>query len=162
MISVREPSGRPPVASSIAGMPVVSARAGVWVAAGKRSASRCRSAASFAGAADMEGAEAGVHAGSVRERVGAGGMFAEWFPEAENRVAAEDLHDAAAMEVEQGGAAVGAGEEGAEEMHGRKGLKGARAFRFGGHSGGRGQARPGWARERGGEIRRRRCGGGRP
>ena len=71
----------------------------------------------------MDGAEAGVHAGSVGERVGAGRMFAERFPEAENRVAAEDLHDAAAMEFEQGGAAVGAGEEGAEEMHGRKGLR---------------------------------------
>ena len=72
----------------------------------------------------MEGAEAGVHAGSVREIVGAGGMFAEWFPETENRVTAEDLDDAAAMEFEQAGAAVGAGEEGAEELHGRKGLKG--------------------------------------
>ena len=73
-----------------------------------------------------------MHAGSVGERVGAGGMFAERFPEAEKRVAAEDLDDAAAMEFEQGGAAVGAGEEGAEEIHGRKGLKGERVFRVGG------------------------------
>lgn len=109
-----------------------------------------------------EAGQSRVHAGSVREIVGAGGMFAEWFPETENRVTAEDLHDAAAMEFEQAGAAVGAGEEGAEELHGRKGLKGERAFRFGGRSGRRGQARPGWAWERGGEIRRRRCGGGRP
>jgi len=45
----------------------------------------------------------------------ADGIFAERLPEAENGMTTEDLHDAAAMEFEQSGAAVGTADEGGEE-----------------------------------------------
>jgi hypothetical protein len=58
--------------------------------------------------------------GSVRVIFGAGGVFAQRFPNTEDRVAAKNLDDPATVQFEQGGAVVGTADEGAKEVHVQK------------------------------------------